>query len=586
MKTPPVVLGFSFALASALSAGQWPAWRGDGTGISTDKALPQTWSANANVRWRVELPERSNASPIVWGDRIFLNQAQGSRRTLMCLDRGSGKVLWQSGTTYQEREPSQRDNPYCSATPATDGERVVVSFGSAGLYCYDFAGKELWHRDFGRMSHQFGNASSPVLVGEVCVFFFGPDEKARLIAVNKKTGATLWEAAQPQLDPSEMSQRGGFGPRDGGNDGPPVGRDRGSLIGNAMLAQGDKDANGRLSAGEFSALAETWWSRFDSAKAGSLSGEKFSEKLGETLAPRAEGEGPSAGFIARFIAPRVLTATDANNDATLTRDEWTAAFTRWFAAWDSDKAGTLDEPKLRAGLASAMPLPGSPSTAQAGPRGGFGGGPGGFGGRGGGSGGSSWATPLVVTRDGRAEVLMSFPNRLVSYDPATGRELWQSKGMGATIYTSPAYGDGAIYTAGSGPGGGSGLAVKPGGDVLWKLDRVKSTIGSGVIHDGHLFTVSQEGIAECVSLADGRTMWSERLRGSGARGGAWSSLLLADGKVYAPNQSGDVFVLRAAPKFELLATNSVGEPTNASLAAADGAIYLRTDRALWCFAAQ
>jgi hypothetical protein len=242
-----------------------------------------------------------------------------------------------------------------------------------------------------------------------------------------------------------------------------------------------------------------------------------------------------------------VTATDADKDAALSRDEWTSSFAKWFGAWDADQAGALDEPKLRAGLASVLPQPQSATRSE--PErsgGGSPGGPGGFGGRGGGSGGSSWATPLVVMRGGRAEVLMNFPNRLVSYDPQSGSELWQRKGMGGTIYTSPAYGEGAIYTAGGGPGGGSGLAVKPGGDVLWKLDRVKS--------------------------------------GTGARGGVWSSLLLADGKIYAPNQGGEVFVLRAAPKFELLATNPVGEPANASLAAADGAIYLRTDRALWCLA--
>ena len=61
-------------------------------------------------------------------------------------------------------------------------------------------------------------------------------------------------------------------------------------------------------------------------------------------------------------------------------------------------------------------------------------------------------------------------------------------------------------------------------------------------------------------------------------------MLLADGKIYVPNQSGDVFVMRASPKFEVLATNSISEPTNASLAASDGELFLRTDKALWCFA--
>ena len=104
-----------------------------------------------------------------------------------------------------------------------------------------------------------------------------------------------------------------------------------------------------------------------------------------------------------------------------------------------------------------------------------------------------------------------------------------------------------------------------------------------VIHDGHLYTISQEGIAQCLDLKTGNTIWEERLRSSGARGSSWSSMLLADGMIYVPNQSGDVFVLRAGPKFEVIATNSVDEPTNASLAASNGELFLRTDRSLWCF---
>jgi len=96
--------------------------------------------------------------------------------------------------------------------------------------------------------------------------------------------------------------------------------------------------------------------------------------------------------------------------------------------------------------------------------------------------------------------------------------------------------------------------------------------------------MSQDGIAQCLDLKNGETVWEERLEGTGARGSSWSSMLLADGKLYVPNQSGDVFVLKAAPKFEIIATNAVGEPTNASLAASNGQIFMRTDKSLWCFA--
>ena len=187
----------------------------------------------------------------------------------------------------------------------------------------------------------------------------------------------------------------------------------------------------------------------------------------------------------------------------------------------------------------------------------------------------------------------SFPGRLVAYDPKSGTELWISKGLGGTIYTTPVAGNNLVFGMTSGPGGGAAIAVKPGGsgDVteshrLWRLDRAKSGIGSGVIHQDHLYTISQDGIAVCLDLKSGDTVWEERLRGESSRNSSWSSILLADGHLYIPNQSGDVFVLRAAPKFEIVAVNSVREPTNASLAAADGALYLRTDKGLWCFAKQ
>jgi outer membrane protein assembly factor BamB len=118
---------------------------------------------------------------------------------------------------------------------------------------------------------------------------------------------------------------------------------------------------------------------------------------------------------------------------------------------------------------------------------------------------------------------------------------------------------------------------------LWRMERFKSGIGTGVIYKGHLYSMSQDGIASCTELQSGKTVWEERLKSSASRGSSWSSMLLAGDRIYVPNQNGDVFVFRAGPTFELLSTNSVGESTNASLAAADGAIFMRTDKALYCF---
>jgi outer membrane protein assembly factor BamB len=580
----------AFLIALPLPASHWPGWRGpQGTGVTAEKNLPLKWSTNENVRWRVDLPGRGNSSPIVWGDRVFVTQAVSAenRRTVMCFERATGRLLWQSGVTYTDREQTQQSNPYCAATPVTDGERVIASFGSAGLHCYDFSGKELWHRDLGRMNHMFGNAASPVLAGDLCVLNFGPDEKARLVAVNKKTGETVWEAQPPKVDPSEQPPSfGGGGPGAGGGPGGQRGFGGfgfGNSVGPQMFTQADKDGDKKVTPTEFAALADTWFDKLDPDKAGKLSAEQFAERFYDAV-PRAEGAGGQGGgpqggprTPSRTTAPAFFGVADRDKDGSLTRAELKGTFSKWAADWDTEKTGSLTEDKFREGLTAALP------------RQQFGGG-GGGGGRGGG--GGSWSTPVLIKAGGREELIINFPNRLVAYDPQTGRELWLSKGLGGTIYTTPLWGEGALFAMTSGPGGGSAIAVKPGGsgDVteshrLWKLDRVKSSIGSGVVHEGHAYLIGQDGIATCLDLKDGRTVWEERLKGAGSRNSSWSSMLLADGRIYVPNQSGEVFVLRASPKFEVLATNAVGEPTNASLAASLGELFLRTDKGLWCLAA-
>ena len=590
------------ATAFSTPSGNWPGWRGpEGTGVSSEKNLPVKLGATENVRWRVQLPGPCNSSPIAWGDRVFVTQALdgGNRRTVMCFDRADGKLLWQSGEDYSDKEPTQQqNNPYCSATPVTDGERVIASFGSAGLYCYDFAGKELWHRNLGKMSHMFGNASSPLLYGDLCILPFGPDEKARLIAINKRTGETVWEVEPPKVDPSE--QQSSEGP---GGAGGPGGFGPAMFLAPQMFSQADKNGDHKLTKEEFTALADAWFDKLDSNKTGNLSQEQFTERLGNVLPP-PEGFGPPDGGPgdgprpeggprfgpAGFVGPALFRIADADKNGSLTRAELKSTFEKWYEQWDSDKSGALTEEKLRDGLNVVLPQPdfGGPG-GPSGP--GDPGGPRGPQDRGSPSG--TWSTPIIVKADGHDELVMAFPYRLAAYDPKTGKQFWLSKGIDATIYATPVWGENAVVAMSTGMGKGNVIAVKPGGsgDVtesrrLWHLEIeiAKSRIGSGVIHEGHFYAISYHGIAECVELKTGKTVWEQQLKGQGAKSSSWSSMLLADGKIYVPNQSGDVFVLRASPQFELLATNSVSELTNASLAASNGELLMRTEKNLWCFA--
>jgi hypothetical protein len=151
------------------------------------------------------------------------------------------------------------------------------------------------------------------------------------------------------------------------------------------------------------------------------------------------------------------------------------------------------------------------------------------------------------------------------------------------VYNSPLFIDGTVIAFGG--YNGMGLAVKAGGqgDVtdsqrVWHLPKVSQRIGSGVVKDGYHYILSDGGIAECRDLKNGAMVFQERLKGQN-----WSSLVLsADGLCYAANQIGDCFVFKAAPKFELLATNSLGEKIIGSIAVSDGRIYIRGYKNLWC----
>lgn len=205
--------------AAVASADNWPAWRGPtGQGVSAETNLPTKWSATENVKWKVALPDQGNSTPVVWGDKVFVTQAANKTqwppknnagpataetRTLLCFRRADGKELWRATVEYKQPEWTHGTNPFCSASPATDGKRVVVSHGSAGVFCYDLDGKELWRRDLGPAEHIWGNAASPVLYKDLVILNFGPGERTFLVALDNKTGKDVWRVEQKGSKPQE-----------------------------------------------------------------------------------------------------------------------------------------------------------------------------------------------------------------------------------------------------------------------------------------------------------------------------------------------------------------------------------------------
>ncbi len=198
MFSPRLLSLLALLPAAIASAENWPAWRGpQGDGTTSETKLPLKWSPTENIKWKAALPEPGNSTPVVWGDRVLLTQNEGQRRSLMCFDRKDGKLLWQQGPTWSASEQTHKTNPYCAGSAVTDGERVIAWFGSAGAWCWDLAGKEIWHVDLGKQDHIWGYGSSPVLHGDLCIINFGPGDRSFLVALDKKTGKEKWRRDVP-----------------------------------------------------------------------------------------------------------------------------------------------------------------------------------------------------------------------------------------------------------------------------------------------------------------------------------------------------------------------------------------------------
>jgi outer membrane protein assembly factor BamB len=182
------------------SAADWPGFRGPkGNGVSEEASFPAEWSMDKNVKWRIDMPIRGNESPIVSNGHVFTTSAtaDGMARRLHCFDRKDGKQVWVKEVPFAEKEKTHQTNPFGAATPAADGEKVVVWHGSAGLFCYDFKGTELWKADLGPVGHIWGYGSSPVIHDGLVFLNYGPGEQQFLVAVKLADGEIAWKVDEP-----------------------------------------------------------------------------------------------------------------------------------------------------------------------------------------------------------------------------------------------------------------------------------------------------------------------------------------------------------------------------------------------------
>jgi outer membrane protein assembly factor BamB len=190
------------------SAQDWSCWRGPGGNAVCDQfPLPRRWSLTENIRWKTSIPGVGFSSPILWKDRLLCTSALdgGERRSVHCLDRKTGKLLWSRTVRDQNPEPTSAMTGHAAATPVTDGRHVIAFFGNAGVVCYDLEGKLLWQRRLGEFEVELGLASSPVLYRDRVILVCDHDGDrftsfdSFLIALDLRTGKPLWKTERRGL---------------------------------------------------------------------------------------------------------------------------------------------------------------------------------------------------------------------------------------------------------------------------------------------------------------------------------------------------------------------------------------------------
>jgi outer membrane protein assembly factor BamB len=428
----PVLLLIVGGTVRAQNGDHWPQWRGPFFNGMARGDAPTEWSDTKNIKWKTEIPGRGFSTPVIWGERIFLTTAiptgkvaetpqpaepaQGRRAgggagplvehrfDVLAIDRKTGKIVWQK--TAKVATPHEGYHraygSFASNSPVTDGKYVYVSFGSSGLYCYDFNGKLIWEKDLGvqmKMRLAFGEGAAPLLVGNQLFVVFDHEAGSFMVALDKRNGKELWRSAR-------------------------------------------------------------------------------------------------------------------------------------------------EEP-------------------------------------------SSWSTPLAIEHNGRTEIVVPATNKVRSYDPRTGKILWESGGLGSNVIPVPVTHNGMVYVM-SGHRDPKLMAIKLGkeGDltgsdaIAWSHTRGVAYTASPVLYENKLYIVTDNGMMSAFNATTGEPYYAQTRLPKAAN--LKASPVGANGKLYLATEDGDVLVLKMGEKFEVLATNTLQDQVFiATPVIAGGEIYLRGQTTLF-----
>jgi outer membrane protein assembly factor BamB len=177
----------------SLHADDWSRFRGpNGCGVSETSNLPVEFGPNQNVVWKVKVPA-GNSSPVLAGDRIFITAYTDQQLLVICLDRKTGKTLWQKSADKQRSEKRTVRNDAASPTPVTDGKNVYAFFSDFGLISYNAQGQERWRVPLEAFKVPHGTATSPILANNKIILVADQTEGSYIAGFDKDSGRLAWK---------------------------------------------------------------------------------------------------------------------------------------------------------------------------------------------------------------------------------------------------------------------------------------------------------------------------------------------------------------------------------------------------------
>jgi outer membrane protein assembly factor BamB len=442
----------------------------DGVSGLESGALPERLDSSGGLRWRTAI-DPGHSTPIACNGRIFLTTYNTKTEELatLALASDTGRILWKRIAPADGIEEYSRDTGSAAqATPACDGERVYVFFGSYGLICYDRQGTLLWEKRMGPFQDEYGSASSPVLTDDKVIIQQDHDVDSFLMALDRKTGKVLWKSERPDATRSYST--------------PAVwmrnGRKELLVAGSRELAGYDPSDGKRL-----------WW----------IPG--LARIVIPTPVPAGDlvymgswtPGGDSSLLIRMEPWTEALRKRDANNDGRLTRNEVTDKIMNdRFFPMDLDQNGELIQ--------------------------------------------AEW--------ERYADIFAHSQNGVLAIKPSSA--------------------------------GGE----QSGSAVIWKSVRGAPYVATPLLDRGILWTVRDGGIVTRFSAGDGKILEMKRLTDPG---NYYASPVSADGKVYIASRLGLVTVIANDPDWRVIETHNFKEGIYATPFFADGCLFIRTERALYCF---